>query len=174
MPLGEGEFLVAYEDMRPHELPALEAASSAAGAIARSGGVMTAQRADQPPVPARYRQIDPLTSLPTADKLDMLERADKARACVVLDRRDERRFVRLGCACSQPWSCAQRWWGAALHLGQGSRSHGRAGGPAARERSRCYGGEGGRCWRCRASSLRRQRQRHFRGVDEDRIDAQDG
>lgn len=66
----------AYSDEL--HLPALEAASSAAGAIARSGGVMTAQRADQPPVPARYRQIDPLTSLPTADKLDMLERADKA------------------------------------------------------------------------------------------------
>ncbi|MBV60832.1 MAG: metalloprotease TldD [Nevskiales bacterium] len=66
----------AYSDEL--HLPALEAASSAAGAIARSGGVMTAIRGEQAQAPARYGPVDPLTSLPTPDKLSLLERADKA------------------------------------------------------------------------------------------------
>ena len=66
----------AYSDEL--HLPALEAASSAAGAIARSGGVMTATRGQQAQAPARYAAVDPLNSLPTPEKLSLLERADKA------------------------------------------------------------------------------------------------
>lgn len=59
-------------------LPALTAASQAAGAIAHSGTDHRLAVWNTPGAPARYQPLDPLESLPAPDKVALLERADTA------------------------------------------------------------------------------------------------
>lgn len=59
-------------------LPALTAASQAAGAIAHSGTDHSMAVWHTAGAPARYAPLDPLESLPAPDKVALLERADAA------------------------------------------------------------------------------------------------